>query len=99
MLEKVKSQDQTPDKWRRVSPNAGDPDAMNMDDLLAKLEGLRATSFLDSTARTGLDKPSLTVYAKFENGTKEDRVSFGRSGADVYAAIAGQPGAVQVSRG
>jgi len=97
VLEKVKSQDLTPDKWRRVSPNAGEPDAMNMDDLLTKLEGLRATSFLDSTAGTGVDKPSLTVYAKFENGTKEDRVSFGRSLADVYAAIAGQPGAAQVS--
>ena len=79
MLEKVKSQDLTPDKWRRVSPTAGEPDAMNVDDLLTKLEGLRATSFLNSTAGTGLDKPSLTVYAKFENGTKEDRVSFGRS--------------------
>ena len=97
VLEKVKSQDLTPDKWRRVSPTAGDLDAMNVDNLLTKLEGLRATSFVDSTARTGVDKPSLTVYAKFENGTKEDRVSFGRSGANVYAVIAGQPGAVQVS--
>ena len=97
VLEKVKSQDLTPDKWRRVSPTAGEPDAMNVDDLLTKLEGLRATSFLDSTAGTGLDKPSLTVYAKFENGTKEDRVSFGRAVADVHAAIAGQPGAAQVS--
>lgn len=69
---------------------------MNVDDLLTKLEGLRATSFLDSTARTGLDKPSLTVYSTFENGTKEDRVSFARSGENVYAAIAGQPGAAQV---
>ena len=97
VFEKVKSQELTPDKWRRVSPNAGEPDAMNMDDLLTKLEGLRATSFLNSTAGTGLDKPSLTVYTKFENGTKEDRVSFGRSVAAVYAAIAGQPGAAEVS--
>ena len=97
VLEKVKSQDLTPDKWRRVSPNAGDPDAMSVDDLLTKLEGLRATSFLNSTAGTGLDKPSLTVYAKFENGTKEDRVSFARAVADVHAGIAGQPGAAQVS--
>ena len=97
VLEKVKSQDLTPDKWRRVSPTEAEPDAMNVDDLLTKLEGLRATSFLNSTAGTGLDKPSLTVYAKFENGTKEDRVSFGRTVADVHAAIAGQPGAAQVS--
>jgi hypothetical protein len=97
VFEKVKSQELTPDKWRRVSPNAGEPDAMNMDDLLTKLEGLRATSFINSTAGTGLDKPSLTVNTKFENGTKEDRVSFGRSISAVYAGIAGQPGAAEVS--
>ena len=92
-------QDLTPDKWRRVSPNAGEPDAMNMDDLAHELEGLRATSFLNSTAGTGLDKPSLTVYAKFENGTKEDRVSFGRGGSGRRRVrdSPGQPGAAQVS--
>ena len=97
VLEKVKSQDLTPDKWRRVSPNAGDPDAMNVDDLLTKLEGLRATAFRASTDRTGVDKPALTVHAKFENGTREDRVSFGRIATDVFAAIAGQPGVAEVS--
>jgi hypothetical protein len=97
VLERVKSQDLTPDKWRRVSPNAGDLDVAKMDDLLAKLDALRATSFLDSTAGTSLDKPALTVFAKFENDTKEDRVSFGRTIADAYAAVPGQPGAVQFS--
>ena len=96
VFEKVKSQDASPDKWRRLSPNPGEPDAMNMDDLLAKLEGLKATSFLASTNGTGLDKPTLTVHTRFENGTREDRVSFGRTVAEVYAGIAGQPGAALV---
>ena len=48
---------------------------------------------------TGLDKPSLTVYAKFEDGTKEERVSFGEDRRDVYAAVPGQPGAVPVAPG
>jgi hypothetical protein len=96
VFEKTKGQDQTPDKWRRVSPNAGEPDAMNMDSLIIKLEGLRADSFAESTAKTGLDKPALRVYAKFEDGKKEERVSFAKSGNDVYASIPGQPGAAKL---
>lgn len=97
VFEKVKAQGQTPEKWHRVSPNAGDPDAMNMENLLVKLEGLRAASFVDSAARTGLDKPSLTVYAKFEDGKKEERVSFAKTGTDVYASVAGQPGPAKIA--
>ena len=97
VFEKVKAQGQTPEKWHRVSPNAGDPDAMSMGDLLVKLEGLRAASFVDSVARTGLDKPSLTVYAKVEDGGKEDRVSFAKTGDDVYASVPGQPGAARIA--
>ena len=65
--------------------------------VVAKLENLRATTFLDSAAKTGLDKPSLTVYAKFEDGKTEERASFVKSDTDVYAAKAGQAGAVKVS--
>jgi len=97
VFEKVKAQGQAPDKWRRVSPNPAEPNQTNMESLIAKLENLRASSFLDSAAKTGLDKPSLTVYAKFDEGKNEERVSFVKNGTDVYAARAGQPGAVKVS--
>lgn len=97
VFEKVKAQGQTPEKWHRISPNAGDPDAMGMENLLAKIDSLRAASFVDSAARTGLDKPSLTVYAKFEDGKKEDRVSFAKTGTDAYASVPGQPGAVKIA--
>jgi hypothetical protein len=97
VFEKVKGQGPTPEKWHRVSPNAGDPDAMGMENLLMKLDGLRATSFVDSTAKTGLDKPALTVSAKFEDGKKEERVSFAGAGEDVYAAVPGQPGAAKIA--
>lgn len=97
VFEKVKAQGQTPEKWHRVSPNAGDPEAMGMDTLLMKLETLRAASFIDSTAGTGLDKASLTVYAKFEDGKKEERVSFSKAGADAYASVPGQAGAVKIA--
>jgi hypothetical protein len=96
VFERVKAQGQTPEKWHRVTPN-GDPDAMGMENLLVKLETLRGASFVASAARTGLDKPSLTVYAKFEDGRKEERVSFAKAGADVYASVPGQPGAVKIA--
>ncbi|MES1256681.1 MAG: DUF4340 domain-containing protein [Acidobacteriota bacterium] len=97
VFEKVKTTDPTPDKWHRVSPTAGDPNTGRMDTLIAKIENLRAATFVDSTAKTGLDKPELTIYGKFDDGKKEERVSFARQGQDVYAAKAGEPGAATVS--
>jgi hypothetical protein len=97
VFEKVKAQGQTPEKWHRVSPNAGDPDGMGMENLMMKLESLRAAAFVDSTVKTGLDKPSLTVYAKFEEGKKDQRVSFAKAGTDAYALVPGQPGAARIS--
>jgi len=97
VFEKVKAQGLTPEKWHRVSPNAGDPEGMGMENLMMKLESLRAAAFVDSTAKTGLDKPSLTVFAKFEDGKKEQRVSFAKAGADGYALVPGQPGAARIS--
>lgn len=97
VFEKVKAQGQTPEKWHRASPNAGDPDAMGMENLMMKLESLRAASFVDSPAKTGLDKPALTVYVKFEDGKKEERVSFARAGMDVYASLPGQSGAAKIA--
>ena len=97
VFEKVKAQGQTPEKWHRVSPNAGDPDGMGMENLMMKLESLRAAAFVDSAAKTGLDKPSLTVYSKFEDGKKEQRVSLAKAGTDAYALVPGQPGAARIS--
>ena len=97
VFEKVKSQDQTPDKWRRVSPNPGEPKVVDMESLIAKLENLRATSFIASTDKTGLDKPELTILAKFDEGKKEERVSFVKSGADVLTAKVGEPGGAKIA--
>jgi len=95
VFEKVKAQGQTPEKWRRVSPTPGDADAPNMETLFVRLESLRAASFVNSAAGTGLDKPSLTVYAKYEDGKKEQRVTLAKAGTDAYASVPGQPGAAK----
>jgi hypothetical protein len=95
-FEKITAEGQ-PDKWRRTSPSAGEPEAMNMESLLLKLEGIRATSFRSSTTGTGLEKPTLSVYARSDAGKKEERVAFARGGSgapDAFASVPGQPGAV-----
>jgi hypothetical protein len=88
------------DKWQRTGSGGAKPvdaDKEKMSVLLAKLESIRATSFVDSTAKTGLDSPVMTVYAKFDDGKKEERVTFGKSGTDVFASRPGEPGAAKVS--
>jgi hypothetical protein len=96
-FEKTKGQgDNAPDKWRRLSPNAADVDRNKVDAFLTKLSNMRASSFVDSTAKTGLDKPALAVSAKFDDGKKEERVTFGKADKDVYVGRGGEPGAAKV---
>jgi len=87
--------DNAPDKWHRSSPTAGDVDRDKVDGVLAKLANMRATSFLDSTAKTGLDTPVMTVYVKFDDNKREEKVSFGKQGDDTYASR-GEPGAMKI---
>jgi uncharacterized protein DUF4340 len=96
-FERVKSdaKDQ-PDKWRRVAPTAGEPDRQKVQDFLAGLADIRATSFVDAKTKTGLDAPAMTVVAKYDDGKKEERVTFGKNGNDVYAARTDDPGAGKI---
>ncbi len=96
VFERVKSDKEgTPDSWRRISPNPGNVDKDKFDAFLAKLANMRADKFVASTAGTGLDKPAMTVAVKFDEGKKEEKVSFGQSGSDVYASRPGEPGAAK----
>ena len=96
VLDRVKGQNDKPDTWKRVSPNPGDGDKDKMDGLLSKLSNARATSFVESTAKTGLDKPAMTVLVKFDDGKKEDRATFGQVGTDVFVSRPGEPGAAKI---
>src|SRR3954466_14870732 len=96
-LERTKGQgENAPDKWKRIAPTAGDLDKEKSDALLSKLSNIRAASFADSTANTGLDKPAMTVVVKFDDGKKEDRATFGQSGNDAYVSRPGEPGAAKI---
>ena len=50
---------------------------------------------MESAAKTGLDKPTMTVHVKFEDGKKEERIIFGQAGADTFASRPGEPGAMK----
>jgi len=96
VFERVKGQgENAQDKWRRVSPNAADVDRDKVEGFLSRLSNMRATSFVESTAKTGLDKPALSIVAKFDDGKKEERVVFGKEGDDVFASRPGEPGAAK----
>jgi hypothetical protein len=97
VLERVKGKDaNAPDTWKRTSPTAADVDREKSDSLLSKLSNIRAASFVDTTAKTGLDKPALTVTVKFDDGKKEEKVTFGQAGNDVFVSRPGEPGAAKV---
>lgn len=94
---KVKDKDGKEDeKWKQVAPAAKDVDAAKVDSLLSAITGARADSFVES-AKTGLDKPELTVTLKFDEGKKEERVAFARSGTDGFASRAGEAGAAKIA--
>jgi hypothetical protein len=96
VFERVKGQgENAQDKWRRVSPNAADADKDKVEGMLSRLSNMRASSFVDSTVKTGLDKPAMTVFVKFDDGKKEERVTFGKDGDNVFASRPGEPGAAK----
>lgn len=95
VLEMTKGAGDNPGKWRRLSPNPADLERDKTEAFLTKLSNLRATSFVESSTKTGLDKPTLTVLARYDD-TKEDRVHFGKVNNDVYAAHPGEPGVAKI---
>jgi hypothetical protein len=68
-------------------------DATKVEDLLAKVSGLRAASF-ESAAHASLKSPVLTITATFDKG--KDAVTFGRAGMDVYASRSDEPGSAKL---
>jgi hypothetical protein len=98
VFEKTKVKDKEgkeQEKWRQTAPAARDVDAAKIEALISAATGARATGFVDSTAKTGLDKPELSVTFTYDEG-KEERVAFARTKEGAYAARAGSPGAAKV---
>jgi hypothetical protein len=84
------------DAWKQVAPSAKPADSNKMDALLTALTNTRATSFADKIAGTGLEAPELTVAVKYEDGQKQEKVSFARKGSDAYARREGDASAAKI---
>jgi hypothetical protein len=93
-FEKVTEKDGTT-KWKRLDP-ARDVEMSAIDGLLGALSGLSTSGYVDAKARTGVESPVAVVTAKFDDGKKEERVAFGKVGADMFAIRTGEPGAAKV---
>lgn len=93
----VKNKDgQDEEKWRQVSPSTQDVDQTKLDNLLSAITQTRASSYVDSTAKTGLETPAVSVTVKSDEGRRTETVAFGRSGSDAYASRTGEPGAAKI---
>jgi hypothetical protein len=93
---KVKNKEgQEEEKWRQTAPAAQEVDATRMESLLTAVTQSRAVDFVDSTAKTGLDNPELTIAVTSGEGRKET-VRFSRAGKDLFGAREGEPGAAKL---
>jgi hypothetical protein len=94
-FEQVKGKDGTT-KWRRLNP-AKDVAVVDMDGILNSLAGMMLDEWVDAKTKTGLETPVAVVTATFDDGKKSERVTFGKVGADMFAARAGEPGAFKIN--
>jgi hypothetical protein len=99
-FEKTKAKNkegQDEEKWRQVSPQTRDIEQASFDALMTAVTGARATGFVDAPAALkALAAPELTVSVKFDEGKKDERVTFARAGSDAFARRAGEPGAAKI---
>lgn len=81
--------------WRQTAPSARDLDGSTVEALLSAATVARASSFAPAGAKTGLEKPDLSIALTYD-GNREERVAFARSGTTTYASRGGTPGAAIV---
>jgi hypothetical protein len=82
-------------KVTRVGGASHTADQTAMDDLLNKLLAIKAESFVDAGAKTGLDKPALVVSASYDEG-KFERVRFGQVGETAFGLRDGEAGVAKI---
>jgi hypothetical protein len=84
------------DVWRDAGGKT--LDTVKVDELLTNITNLRAQSF-EANPPASLKMPVLTVVVSFDDGKKMETVTFARTGADVHAARADEPGAAKLEAG
>jgi hypothetical protein len=84
------------DAWKQVTPSAKAADAAKVEALLSALTGARANGFETKLAATGLDTPEIVATVKFEDGKKEEKVTFSKKGSDAFARREGDTAAAKI---
>ena len=86
------------DTWELVAPETGSVPHGEMDDLLSKVSGLRAESFVASRAEAGVGPEQVvaTVRARFGDDDTEEQAVIWRSGEDTFAIAGDEPGAARI---
>ncbi len=85
------------DTWKQVAPSEKTVDSSNFEGALLDFSNLRAESFVDRAgAATSHNAPASVIVVKFDDGKKEERVTFGTAAGAVYAVRADQPGALKL---
>jgi hypothetical protein len=88
------------DTWKQVAPADKNVDSSNLEGALLDFSNLRAENFVPTAgAATGHNTPTAVIVVKFEDGKKEERVTFGTVGSGVFATRADQPGALKIEPG
>jgi hypothetical protein len=90
------------DTWKQIVPDVKNVDSSNFEGALLEFSNLRAGGAVDKAGpATGLNNPAAVITVKFDDGKKEERVTFGRPspGSDVFAVRPDQPGALKVETG
>jgi hypothetical protein len=99
-FERVKGTGESPDSWKQVAPSEKTVDTSNFEGALLDFSNLRAESFVDRAgAATGQNNPSAVIAVKFDDGKKEERVTFAIAASGVTATRADQPGALKLEAG
>jgi hypothetical protein len=83
-----------------VLPSEKTVDASNFEGALLEFSNLRADAALDKVEPSmGLSQPAAVITVKFDDGKKEERVTIGQRGADVYAVRPDQSGVLKIEMG
>ena len=80
------------DTWKNAAGKT--LDTAKVEDLLAKMSNLRATTF-EPTVSPSLKTPALTVTVRFDEN-KMETVMFGQSGIDVFGKRADEPASAKL---
>jgi hypothetical protein len=75
-------------KWKRIAPDTKELDTSKVEELLFKLGGLEATSFVDQPKAAesyGLDKPALTLEFRLAGGKGSGQLEIGKKDGAAFA--------------